>query len=164
MSNMTVADILKIHGKWIKSEDFKQFVSQKLNIKERQAYRKIKKAAENGEILKVTLPNRTVIYGLTEFGEPKIEEKQAETVKPFEQTLKEWFLKQLEEVIELNSDVFYDLAFRKALNLYAVLPEQARTKIKNDVSKILEDVNQQKISTFNATLRLNKLMTESLFK
>jgi hypothetical protein len=161
---MTVTDILKIHGKWIKSEDFKQFVSQKLNIKERQAYRKIKKAAENGEILKVTLPNRTVIYGLAEFGEPKIEEKQAETVKPFEQTLKEWFLKKLEEVIELNSDVFSDFAFRKALNLYAVLPEQARSKIKNDVSKILEDVNQQKISTFNATLRLNKLMTESLFK
>jgi len=164
MSNITVAEILKIHGKWIKSGEFADLVSQKLTISERMAYLKIKEATENGEILKVTLPNRTVIYGLTEFGEPKIEEKQAETVKPFEQTLKEWFLKKMEEVIELNSDVFSDFAFRKALNLYAVLPEQARSKIKNDVSKILEDVNQQKISTFNATLRLNKLMTESLFK
>jgi len=164
MSNITVAEILKIHGDWIKSKDFIQLVSQKLAISERMAYLKIKEATENNEILKVTLPNRTVIYGLAEFGEPKIEEKQAETVKPFEQTLKEWFLKKLEEVIELNSNDFSDFAFQKALNLYAVLPEQARSKIKNDVSKILEDLKQEKTNTFNATLGLNKLMTESLFK
>jgi len=71
MSNMTVADILKIHGNWIKAEEFVDLVSQKLNIKERQAYRKIKEAVENHEISKETLKDRTVIYGLPEFGKPK---------------------------------------------------------------------------------------------
>jgi hypothetical protein len=164
MSNISVAEILKIYGKWIKSAEFVDLISQKLNITEKHAYNKIKEATENGEILKVTLPNRTVIYGLAEFGEPKFEEKQVETVIPFEQTFKEWFLKKLEEVIELNSDGFSEFAFRKAVHLYAVLPEQARSKIKNDVSKIVEDVNQNKIGTFEATLLLINIMTKSLFK
>ena len=75
MSNMTVADILKIHGKWVKAEELVEKVCQKLNIKERQAYRKIQKAVKNREILKATLPDRTVIYGLPEFGMPNLRNK-----------------------------------------------------------------------------------------
>jgi hypothetical protein len=71
MLNISVAEILKMHGEWIESEDFVKLVSQKLGITPRQAYNKIKEATEKGEILRVPLSNRRVIYGLPEFGEPK---------------------------------------------------------------------------------------------
>jgi hypothetical protein len=74
MSNITVAEILKIHGNWIKSKDFIQLVSEKLAISERMAYLKIKEAIEKKEILKIPLPDRTVLYGLAEFGLPNVQQ------------------------------------------------------------------------------------------
>jgi len=78
MSNISVAEILKMHEKWIKSKDFVNLVSEKLKVTDRQAYNKIKEATEKGEILRVALPNRTVIYGLPEFGMPNLESKLIE--------------------------------------------------------------------------------------
>ncbi|MEM3459207.1 MAG: hypothetical protein QXN36_01275 [Candidatus Bathyarchaeia archaeon] len=73
---MSVADILKEHGKWIESSKFLKKVREKLNISERQAYRLIKK---DKLILKLTLQDRRVLYGLAEFGLPTSEaEKPSE--------------------------------------------------------------------------------------
>ena len=49
MLNMTVADILKIHGKWMTAKEFVEEVCRRLNITKRQAYRKIQKAVKNRE-------------------------------------------------------------------------------------------------------------------
>jgi len=72
---MSVADILRKYGKWIQSTPFNELVAKELGISEKQAYRKIKKAWKNKEILKITLPNRNVLYGLPEFGASSNEEK-----------------------------------------------------------------------------------------
>lgn len=68
MSNISVAEILKIYGKWADSKQFLKFIKERKGITERQAYNLIKKATERHEILKETLRNRTVLYGLAEFG------------------------------------------------------------------------------------------------
>jgi hypothetical protein len=72
MSNVSVADILKMHGTWIESSKFIELVYEKLKISDRQTYRLIKK---DKRILKLVLQDRTVLYGLAEFGLPKFEEK-----------------------------------------------------------------------------------------
>lgn len=76
MPNMSVADISKIHGKWIESGRFSSLVSQKLGVSEREAYRKIKKSVEKKEILKIPLYNGTVVYGLPEFSPLSLSEKK----------------------------------------------------------------------------------------
>ena len=69
MSNISVAEILKIHGQWIGSKEFIPLVSQKLKITDRHTYNLIKKASDTDKsIIKITLDNRKVIYGLPEFG------------------------------------------------------------------------------------------------
>lgn len=68
--NISVAELLKIRGKWTKSEDFAEFVTKKLEVSRRHTYNLIKKAVSKGEILKIPLHDRTVIYGLPEFGPP----------------------------------------------------------------------------------------------
>ena len=76
MSNISVAEILKIHDHWIGAEEFVKLVSKKLGIGERMAYIKIKKAWAKNEIMKVILPNRAVLYGLKEFGPIKLDQSQ----------------------------------------------------------------------------------------
>ncbi len=68
MSNISVAELLKMYGSWIEAKKFASFISEKMKITERHAYTKIKKAKEKNEILKILLPNRRVLYGLSEFG------------------------------------------------------------------------------------------------
>ena len=79
MQNISVAEILKIHGKWVLGKPFAEFVADKKRITERYAYILIKEAVNNHEILRLPLPNRTVLYGLPEFGplkfKPSTEQK-----------------------------------------------------------------------------------------
>lgn len=65
MSNLSVADILKIYGKWIQSKDFVSLIAKKMGISKRHAYRLIK---ENKDLIRIPLTNRNIIYGLAEFG------------------------------------------------------------------------------------------------
>lgn len=65
---MSVAEILKGHGKWIRGSEFVDLVANKLQLSERQAYRRIKHAVRNGHIIREELLDRTVLYGLPEFG------------------------------------------------------------------------------------------------
>lgn len=76
MSNISVAEILKIHGTWTESKPFAKSVSKKKGITERHAYNLIKDATGKHEILRITLPNRTVLYGLPEFGYSQKNEKK----------------------------------------------------------------------------------------
>ena len=91
MPNITAAEILKMYGKWIGSTEFIQLVSKKLNISERMAYIEIKKACHDKKnpIMKITLPNRAVLYGLKEFGPVTLAKNEtnriAELVKAFKE-------------------------------------------------------------------------------
>ena len=79
MSNISVAEMLKIHAKWIESTPFASLVAERKKVTDRHAYNLIKKAHEDREILKIPLPNRKVLYGLPEFGPPfkeKLSHKQ----------------------------------------------------------------------------------------
>lgn len=70
MSNISVAEILKLHGKWIEGKPFASLVAEKRKVTARHAYNLIKEAWKNAEVLKIPLPNRKVLYGLAEFGAP----------------------------------------------------------------------------------------------
>lgn len=77
MSAISVAEMLKLYGKWVSSADFVNFVSKKRGIGVRQAYNLIKKSVVNGEILRVEFSG-VVLYGLPEFGRPPdVSSKQA---------------------------------------------------------------------------------------
>ena len=89
MSNMSVADILKLHGKWIAAENFAKLVASRLERHERTAYRKIKKAVRKKEILRITVSDRTVLYGLAEFGPPIDKKKNAKPLSKAEIEAKE---------------------------------------------------------------------------
>jgi len=72
MPNISVAEILKMHGNWTKSETLVSLVEQKMGISDRMAYIKIKEALQKKkQILRLQLQDGTVLYGLPEFGEPK---------------------------------------------------------------------------------------------
>lgn len=77
MLNVSVADILKILGEWTESSKFVDEVAKRLKVSGRQAYRIIKK---DKQILKLVLPDRTVLYGLAEFGLPKSSESAPEVL------------------------------------------------------------------------------------
>lgn len=80
MLNISPAEILLGHGKWIDSSGFVKLVSQKRQVTERQAYNLIKEAHSKKEIIRATLPDRTVLYGLSEFG-PIKKEIESELIK-----------------------------------------------------------------------------------
>jgi len=72
---MSVVDILRKYGKWIESSKFVALAQKEMeksgkSKSERQIYRDIKKAVKNKEMLKIALQDRTVLYGLAEFGPP----------------------------------------------------------------------------------------------
>jgi hypothetical protein len=73
MFDISVVEILRNHRKWIESSKFAELVSEKRGVGVRQAYNLIKEAYDRKEILKIILPDRTVLYGLPEFGYPKFE-------------------------------------------------------------------------------------------
>lgn len=119
MSNISVAEILKLHGKWIETSKFAALVADKLKISERHAYNLIKKAWKSKQILKVQLPDRTaVLCGLVEFGPMPINSSTVE--KPQVRTLsfKDAFLyrfwENLDNIRHLNAskdsiEAFYEL-------------------------------------------------------
>ena len=75
MEKITVTAILLRHRKWINCNDFIELVARKRVVKERQAYNIISKAYKNKKILKHIFPDGMTIYGLDEFGPPRISSK-----------------------------------------------------------------------------------------
>ena len=124
MSNVSPADILKIYGKWIGSNNFIELVSEKQDISKRQAYRNIKKAWLNKEILKVTLPSRNVLYGLAEFGQP-VNTESEESSSEYKELINE--LKIIGD-LALSS---IDLAWDKYAYFEGRLPPEIRKKVES---------------------------------
>ena len=103
MSNISVAEILKIHGTWIQGKNFADLVSQKRRITERHAYNLITKASKKKEILRVPLSNRTVLNGLPEFGPIKRSKPTIETLNVEAAFLDRCF-RNLERISEMNAN------------------------------------------------------------
>ncbi len=70
MDKTSPREILLVFGKWIGSTDFAKLVAEKKNVSERQAKNLISQAYRHKEIRKHIFSDRTVIYGLAEFGPP----------------------------------------------------------------------------------------------
>lgn len=70
MVDISVAEMLKLYGKWIESKNFTSKIVERKKVAERQAYILIRKALEDKEILRERLQVGTVLYGLPEFGPP----------------------------------------------------------------------------------------------
>jgi hypothetical protein len=81
---MSVADILRIRGKWIEASEFTKLVANKQNISDRHAYRKIKQAWKEKEIRRVVYQDRSVVYGLSEWRPFR------EQVQVVIKTIKQW--------------------------------------------------------------------------
>lgn len=133
MSNISVAEILKIHGRWIETTGLAALVADKLRITERHAYNKIKKAWENKEILKVELPNRSgVLCGLAEFGplpfKPSLEEKAQVKTLNFQDAFFYDCFKKLEKIGDLNTRNSRQ-AMLQVRSLLMRLPEELREEL-----------------------------------
>jgi hypothetical protein len=106
---MSVHDILKKYGKWIQESEFEKLIAFKMHISDRQAYRKIKKAYDVKAIIKIPLPNRTVLYGLQEFGPSydssldysRLTEEQKEELGHEYERLSQWYAYQAFVLLEL---------------------------------------------------------------
>ena len=70
MEKTSPREVLLRHGKWITAKDFVKLFAAKRNVSDRQAKTLISEAYRNKEIKKHIFSDRTVIYGLTEFGPP----------------------------------------------------------------------------------------------
>lgn len=70
MDKTSPREILLHYGKWIGATDFAKLVAKKRDISERQAKTLISDAYDDKDIKKHLFPDRSVIYGLTEFGPP----------------------------------------------------------------------------------------------
>jgi hypothetical protein len=132
MPNISVVEILKVHGKWIRSKEFHKLVSQKLKITERQAYNLTKRAKE---ILKITLPDRTVIYGLSEFGYPTLE-KEKEILSFKDAFLLQCF-KELEDISKVGAEN-PALAVNRLRLFISRLPDDLKTKLEPLTEKAVE--------------------------
>lgn len=129
MPNMSVADILKIQGKWTSSDKLISQIMQKMSITNRQAYRKIKDAVSKGEIKKIQLPDRSILYGLAEFGpvEKNLEYSTRRTRK-FRDT---FFINFFDKLNKISGEASGrpDVAFRELILSIATLPEEIKHEI-----------------------------------
>jgi hypothetical protein len=146
MPNMTVADILKIHGDWIESKQLVFLITQKMEIDERQAYRKIKDAFKNNEIKKAQLPDRSVLYGLPKFG-PLSSEKTSKLSSVRTLNFNDAFLynsfRKLDKISSAADGQHPEGAFRELMFFIATLPKELKEKIKPLQDQAIEAVKEK---------------------
>ena len=141
---MTVTDMLKIHGAWIESKQLVSLIAQKMNVSERQAYRNIKDAFIKNEIKKVQLPDRSVLYGLAEFGptisEETLKTSAVKTLSFYNAVLYQSF-KKFEEIQKIAGND-PERALRDLMWLIATFPEELKENIKplqDQVAKFMKE-------------------------
>lgn len=143
MSNITVAEILKMHGNWIDSSLFVSLVAQKLSIGERMAYIRIKEAwHKKKEILRFYLPDRTILYGLPEFGPPKQPEaKPSEKLDILKIALEHGILKK--EDVDSIATIDFCLQHPELIGL----DDPEERKQAEAILKLMKDMELQKIQS-----------------
>jgi len=157
----SVAAILKELGKPVEVMELVDVVAKKRNVGEKQAYRLITKAWKDGEIRKIPLPDRRVLYALPEWS----------ISKDFQDVLCYFSLKELEQIANENVIGRHMRAFQRLRHLIARQPstlqekmhrplEEAvktigkaiRTRQYNQKEEIIREVNLMLISEFSILL------------
>jgi len=70
----SVADILRKNGEWMRGEALRKAVEKGLSISTRQTYRKIRYSVDKKQVIRITQPNRTTLYGLPGWPPSKLPE------------------------------------------------------------------------------------------
>jgi hypothetical protein len=168
MNSISVAEMLKLKGKWTVSKEFVSFVAEKLGTSERMAYIKIKKALAKNEIIKATLQDRTVLYGLPEFGAPRVSQSVAEYSLWKEHAFQE-FSRIRNMINNPNGEIVERVPEDTLLCIKTLLPPEIKEKLKPDITKLenrLADIDRStSVRGRNPTsiMRSRKLRSISLF-
>src|SRR4030067_2351801 len=102
MEKISPDEILRKHGKWVESSKFAEIIAEKREVSVRQARNIMKN--ESTKIIKHVFSDRTVIYGLPEFGPPKLEASKEKNLakSDFYRSLGQQFWKEREKVMQLR--------------------------------------------------------------
>lgn len=132
---MSVADILRQHGKWARSMEFTGMIAKKFNISNREAYRKSKQAWKDKEIRRLVDPGLGVFYGLPEWPFlPKSSKKPKETLS-FQEVFLHRCFNKLDQIISANLysnslSAYYDLR-----SFIWTLPSPIKDKLRPMIKK-----------------------------
>jgi len=140
----------------MQSKEFSKLVAEKLEVSERMAYRKIKEAVEKGEILKVTLQNRRVLYGLAEFGEPTSNSKELS----FEFQKRFLLQKLWNELFEILKADSLGEAYRQFRKLVLLMPDE----IKEQIQPLVKNLDKRVIQLSDDYLGFKYLDQIMIFK
>ena len=153
---MSATDILRTIGKSTETSDLVRRIADKPKVSERHAYRLLKMGWKAGEIRKATLPDRSRVNFLPEWGSlpGSTSEKPRETLDFREAFLYRCF-KQLEEIsqqavygpIEMWGEPCK--ALQELLFLIARLPKEIKDKIEPIKRKTLKKVAEKQQKFLN---------------
>lgn len=135
MFSMSVSDILRKHGKWVEAKEFVALLSREQGISDRHAYRKIKRVWKDGEIKRVVLSDRSVLWGLTEWGAPP---KKAKETLSFQEAFLYRCFRDIDEIRKENAEGDSQVAMLKARSLVMKLPPAMKEKLRPDLDKALK--------------------------
>lgn len=161
MLNISVAEILKIKGKWLEASEYASLIAGKLKLTERQAYNRIKKACGRNEIKRVMLPDRSVLYGLAEFGAPSGEKQIPETLN-FEQGFRFRCFRNLERISDLNVEKNNLQAYQYLKHLKAMLPQPVKDKLNPYFKEADKVINNTKGLDFYTTLLARQRVADNV--
>lgn len=117
--DISVYNILKELGKPTEASEFFDVVAKKLNKGPRQAKREVKKAWENGEIRKIPLPDRGVLYACPEWS----------ISKEFQDAFYYFALEELKLIAHENLYGRHMMAFQRLRHLKARQSEKLQKKL-----------------------------------
>jgi hypothetical protein len=157
MEKISPDEILRKHGKWVESLKFAEIVAQERKVSIRQARNIIKK--ESKKIIKHVFSDRTVIYGLPEFGPPKFEvSKEKKLAKSdYYRMLGQQFWKEREKVIDLSSENIFD-AWDRTRRFAEILPDSAQ---KRELIERIKEIHEK--AGHPAKTRSKYLLDDDLF-
>ena len=138
MEKISPDEILRKQGKWIESSKFVKIVADKRNVSLRQARNIIKN--EKKEITKHVFSDRTVIYGLPEFGPPTLERQNGTKfdASEFPKSLVSQFWKEREEVQKLRLEGKLFSAWDRTQRFCEILPDSPK---KESILEMIRKVN-----------------------
>jgi len=143
MEKISPDEILRNHGRWIESSKFAGIVADQRNVTVRQARNIIKK--ESKKIIKHVFSDRTVIYGLPEFGPPRLEVSKEKNLakSDFYRMLGQQFWKERDKVMQLrlssSMQRLFD-AWEMTRRFAEILPDSAQ---KRELVKNIKEIHEE---------------------
>jgi hypothetical protein len=160
MNNVSVAEMLRLKGKWTESKEFVSFLAEKLHISERMAYIKIKKAVASSDILKVHLSDtkRTVLYGLPEFGRHGI--AQLAIGRPvWQEHAPQEFIRIMKMINSPNDEVIARVPEDTLLCIETLLPSEFKEKLKPEITEL-----KRRLANIYKSTTVNRLSPTAIMR